>query len=165
MKTEANALADTFESVRTLARWYISKMKDADMFHEFEVSGQRLNSAYWLVAHLAWAENFLLLQALGGKALDIPYLEQFKIGAKMPEDKTGLPSVKQILDDWKEIHAAAMAHVRSLSDETLSKDNPMGMGFGGDNTYRMMLHHAIRHESMHTGHLSWLCKLYGIKTI
>ncbi len=164
-RTEANILADSFESVRSLTRWYISKLKDADMHKVFEADGKKLNSAYWVTAHLTWSEQFLLLQAIGGNPLNIPWLEQFRIGSKMPDDKNGLPPVKQVLDAWKEIHAAAMAHVRSLPDELLGKDNPAGFGFGGDNSYRMMIQHAIRHEAMHTGHLSWLCKLYGLKTI
>ncbi|MDZ4847200.1 MAG: DinB family protein [Chitinophagales bacterium] len=164
-RTEANILADNYESVRLLTKWYISKLKDVDMKKEFIVEGKSLNSAYWLVAHLIWAENFLLLQALGGKSTDIPWLEKFKIGSKLSELNKDVPEVKQLLEAWKEIHPAAMQHVRSLSDETLAKDNPMGFGFGGDNSHRMMIQHAIRHEAMHTGHLSWLCKLYGVGTI
>jgi len=164
-RTEAEILADTYENVRILTKWYLSKMKDVDMQKVFEVDGKKFNSAYWITAHLTWSEQFLLLLALGGKPLDIPWLDQFRIGAKFPDDKNGLPPIKQILDAWKEIHVAAMAHVRSLPDEVLNKDNPSGFGFGDDKSYRMMIHHAIRHESIHAGHLSWLCKLYGIKTV
>jgi hypothetical protein len=164
-RTEANVLADAYESVRVLTKWYISKLKDVDMKREFSVDGNKLNSAYWVVAHLVWAENFLLIQALGGKPFDVEWMKLFGIGSKFPDEGKGLPEMKELLDTWKLIHPAAMEHVRSLSDETLAKDNPMGMGFGGDNTYRMMIQHAIRHEAMHTGHLSWLCKLYGLKTV
>jgi len=163
--TEANILADTFESVRILTRWYLSKMKEVDMHKRFEADGKKLNSAYWVVAHLIWTEHFLLLQVLGGKTLDIPWLEQFRLGAKAQEPMQDSPDIKQLLDKWKEVHAAAMAHVRSLPDELLDKDNPMGIGFGGNNSFRMIIHHAIRHEAMHTGHLSWLCKLYGLETV
>ncbi|HXH18002.1 MAG TPA: DinB family protein [Chitinophagales bacterium] len=163
--TEANILADVYESVRALTKWYISRMKDVDMHKVFEVDGKKFNSAYWVTAHLIWSEQFLLLQTLGGKSPEIPWLEQFRMGSPVPERHDGLPSVKQILDVWKEIHSAAMKHVRSLSDEILSSDNPSGFGFGGDNSYRMMIHHAIRHEAVHTGHLSWLCKMYGIRTV
>lgn len=165
MRTEANILADSYESVRLLTKWYISKLKEADMHKEFVVEETKLNSACWIVAHLIWAENFLLLQALGGKAFEFPWLQKFGIGATPPESKSDVPEVKQLLEAWKEVHPAAMLHVRSLPDEMLVKDNPMGIGFGGDNSHRMMIQHAIRHEAMHTGHLSLLCKLYGIKTI
>lgn len=163
--TEANILADAYESVRALTKWYISKMKDVDMHKVFEVEGKKLNSAYWVTAHLAWAERFLLLQALGQQTPDIPWLKQFCIGSTMPEDSNRLPPVKQVLDTWKDIHAAAMAHLRSLPDEMLNEESPSGFGFGGNNSCRMMIHHAIRHEAMHIGHLSWLCKLYGINTV
>lgn len=164
-KTEANVLADTYESVRMLTKWYISKLKDVDMRKEFEVQGSKFNSAYWVVAHLIWAENFLLLQALGGKHADHVWLEQFRIGSDPGEVQEALPPIKEMLDAWKAIHHTAMLHVRSLPDEILSEDNPLGMGFGGDNSHRMMIQHAIRHEAIHAGHLSWLCKMHGIKTI
>ena len=165
IRTEANILADTYESVRILTRWYLAKMKDVDMHKVFEVDGKKLNSAYWIAAHLTWSEQFLLLLALGAKPLDFPWLDQFRIGSNLQEDKSGLPAVKDILDAWKEIHMAAMTHVRSLPDEALNNDNPSGFGFGDDKSYRMMIHHAIRHESIHAGHLSWLCKLHGIQTV
>ncbi len=164
-KSEANILADAFESVRTLTKWYISKMKEVDMYKEFEVEGKKLNSAYWLVAHLIWAENFLLLECLGSNGADIPWLGQFSIKSKMPESRAGLPEIKEMLDAWKTVHAKAMEHVRSLPDELLDTENPLGIGFGDDKTHRMMIQHAIRHEALHTGHLSWICKLYGIKTV
>lgn len=163
-RTEAHVLADSYESVRLLTKWYISKMKTVDMKKEFVAEGNTLNSAYWIVAHLVWAENFLLLQALGAKEFQFPWLEQFGIGGNASLSGAA-PEMKEILDAWKEIHSAAMQHVRALPDEILATDNPAGMGFGGDNSYRMMIQHAIRHEALHTGHLSWLCKLYGIKTI
>ncbi len=164
-RTEANILADAFESARTLTKWYLSRMKEADMHKVFESEGKKFNSAYWIAAHLTWSEQFLLLFALGGKTLDMPWLEQFRIGSKYHDDTSALPPVKQVLDAWKDIHVTAMAHVRSLPDDMLNRDNPAGFGFGGDNSYRMMIHHAIRHEAIHAGHLSWLCKLYGIQTV
>jgi len=163
-RTEANVLADAYESVRALTRWYLSKMKEVDMFKEFEVDDKKLNSAYWVMAHLVWAENFLLLRALGGKPVDLPWLDQFGISST-PVKRDTLPEVKHVLDEWKAVHVTAMTHVRSLPDDLLATDNPAGFGFAGDNSYRMMIQHAIRHEAMHTGHLSWLCKLYGIKTV
>lgn len=150
-RTEANILADTYENARTLTRWYLARLKEVDMHKVFEAEGKKLNSAYWITAHLAWSEQFMLLLALGGKPLDIHWMEQFRIGSKYPDDITALPPIKQILDAWKEIHVAAMAHVRSLPDDMMNRDNPAGFGFGGDNSYRMMIHHAILHEAVHAG--------------
>ena len=33
------------------------------------------------------------------------------------------------------------------------------------NIVKSALMHSIRHEGIHAGHLSWHCKLFGIKTI
>ncbi|GIV32777.1 MAG: hypothetical protein KatS3mg031_0312 [Chitinophagales bacterium] len=164
-KTEPQYLADAFESVRQLTRWYISKLKGVDLFHEFELEGKKLNCAYWIIAHLVWAENFLLLRALGGEAKTWPWLERFALGSAMPDNRSALPDIKTLLNAMKETHHASMLHVRGLSQEMLNRENPFGLAFGQDNSYRMMIHHAIRHEAMHTGHLSWLCKLYGLSTV
>ena len=164
-KTEAHVLADTFENTRALTRWYISKLKDVDMKQEFEVNGKKLNSAYWILLHLVWSENFLLLQCLDGKGFEIPWFEHVSIGKKLSMQTAGLPEVKEVLNVWKDVHATAMQHVRGLSDETLEKENHFVVGFAGDSSKRMAIHHAIRHEGLHIGQLAWLCKLYGIETV
>lgn len=61
------------------------------------------------------------------------------------------------------MHAKAIEHVRTLDDVALSAPNPTGLPFGPQ--IRDVITHAIRHESSHTGHLGWLCKLHGVKTM
>ena len=65
----------------------------------------------------------------------------------------------------KEVHEKAMAHVLTLSDEEMEAENFIGFGFGGVKTNRIMVNHAIRHEAMHTGHLSWLCKINKVESV
>jgi hypothetical protein len=47
----------------------------------------------------------------------------------------------------------------------MEAENVLGFGFGGIKTNRMMVIHAIRHEAMHTGHLSWLCKINKVESV
>ena len=164
MNTEAQLLAATFQKVRDLTKWYLSLLKNADPYKEWEVNGQKLNSVAWLAAHLIWAEDFLIVRTTGGKGADIPWLEHYKLGSDgtLHEEK---PDMKNLLSLLKQGHENAMAHLLSLTDEKLSEENPLGFGFGGDSTNRMMVQHCIRHEAMHTGHLSWLCKINGIQTV
>lgn len=163
MKTESQVLAEVMGNTRNLTRFYLSKLKGKDEFHQFEIDGKKLNSIYWLVAHLTWAENMLILGALGGPALNLGWTKHFGIGSTMP-DKEELPPFKEVLDAFKQVHETTMTFLSTVPNEELDKENPFGMGFGGDNSKRMMVHHCIRHEAQHIGHLSTLCKLFGEET-
>ena len=164
MQSEATSLADTFQKTRDLTKWYLSLLKTADPYHQWEVNGNKLNSVAWLTAHLIWAEDFLIIRATGGKGIGLEWLEHYKLGGdgSLHEEK---PDVKNLLALLKQVHENATAHLLTLSNEQLSEDNPLGFGFGGVKTNRMMIQHAIRHEGMHTGHLSWLCKINGVQSI
>jgi len=162
--TEAKILADTFQKVRDLTRWYFSLLKEADPNHTWEINGTRLNSILWVASHVAWAENNLILEGTGGKGVEIDWLPHYNIRS------TGAihdakHDMKAALNGLKLVHEKAMEHLLSLSDEAMEMENIAGIAFGKDKTNRILIQHAIRHEAMHTGHLSWLCKINGIKTI
>jgi len=161
--TQATLLAETLDQTRSLTRWYLSLLKTVDMKHRFEVNGALLNSPLWIAAHLCWAENSLILTSTGGKPSEEPWLNDFMLGAEY--DVQSLPDTKIILDTMKNIHQASMEHLASLSDESLDEPNLTGLSFGTNNSKRMMIMHAIRHEGTHIGHLSWICKLHGISTV
>lgn len=164
MTNEIQQLADTFEKVRTLTRWYLSLLKPADPYRVWEVNKQSLNSVAWLTAHLVWAEDFLIVRSTGGQAAEIPWLNHYslKSDGSLHEPQ---PDMKMLLTHLKEGHEKALAHLHTLSDKQLAETNLSGVSFGGDSTYRMVIQHCIRHEAMHTGHLSWLCKINGISSI
>lgn len=162
--TEAQILATTFDRTRGYSRWYTSKLKDFDPTRIFQTTeGTPLNSLYWLNAHLAWAEDFLILGGTHGKRLGIDWLERFGIDTN-PAQAAG-PSFKEVLDTQKMVHEAAMAHFKSISDEMLNSTNAYNFTFGGNNDVRGVLIHAIAHEGVHAGHMSWLCKMYGVETV
>ena len=161
---ESKALADTFQKTRDLTKWYLSLLKEIAPELQPQLNAQKLNSIYWLTAHLVWAENFLIIKATGGNGVEIPWLEHYKLGSDGSlHDARG--DFKSLLSDMKMVHEASMAHLLTLDDETLHQPNPVGFAFGTDNTNRMMIMHAIRHEGTHVGQLGWLCKLHGVKAI
>lgn len=164
MPTTANILADTYEMALGLVRFYTSNLKEVDPHKNWEVNGAKLNSVAWLNAHLCWSEDFLLLKAIGGKSPDVKWLEHYSFGSDGSLHEPTI-DVKTILDDRKIIHEAAMAHIRSLSDEDLEKDNLMGMSFSQSKSIKTIIQHAIRHEGTHAGQLGWLCKINGIKLV
>jgi len=161
-RTEAEILADTLDFTRGLNKWYLSLLKGTDMKHQFELNGIKLNSPLWIVAHLAWAENFLILQSTGGKPFEYGWLQHFTLGAT--PDESQLPELKEALDAMKAIHEVSLAHIKTLTDAQLDEPTLTGVNFGVDSK-RRVIQHAIRHEGTHSGHLGWICKLQGVRTV
>ncbi len=150
---------------RNLTRFYSGKLKGEDMHRVFEVNGFTTNSAYWILAHLCWAENMLLLQCMGHKGLDIPWLNDFKIGSTKGEKPANAPALKEVLSALKEIHSAALEQLSSMTDAELDEDNVLAVAFGENRSKRFMAMHAIRHEGTHMGQLSLVAKMYGKQTV
>lgn len=163
MTTEAQVLAHTMEKTREYTRMHLDKLVDQDPHRRFVCEGKELNTVYWLVAHITSTQNGLLLMATDG-----PF-EKFSWAKHFGRSSTGLPVAEcppfaEVVDSFHRIHAKAIEHIASLSEAALTGPNRTGIAIIGD-TVRDVIIHAIRHEGLHTGHLSWLCKLYGIKTM
>lgn len=163
--TSGKVLAQTMDETRNLTRFYSGKLKGEDMDRVFEINGYTTNSAYWILAHLCWAENMLLLQCMGHKGLDIPWLNDFKIGSTKGHKPAKAPELKEVLSAMKDIHTAVLELLSSMTDEELDEDNPLGLAFGENRSKRFMAMHAIRHEGTHLGQLSLIAKMYGKQTV
>jgi len=163
-KTETQTLVEMLELSRDLTKFYLSKLKDKDIHKTFEVEGIQLNSILWLMAHITVSENWLLLVCTGGDRVKIPWARQFGLGSEIPK-KEDCPPFEEVLDYFYQVHKKATTYISQLTDEDLGKPTTNGINFGGEDSVRAIIKHAIRHEGTHTGHLGWLCKLYGIKTI
>jgi len=163
MPSEIEVLAHMMERTRQFTLSYFDRLKDQDLHRKFVCEGKELNTAYWIIAHLAVTENGLLLMATGGPFEKFSWAKHFSVGGKgLPEEEC--PPFETVLDTFHGVHAKAIAHLRSLPDAALEGPNPTNMTILGP-TLRDVITHAIRHEGSHIGHLGWLCKLYGIKTV
>ena len=162
--SEAIILHDTFQKTRDLTRWYLSLLKENDVHKRWEVNGARMNSIIWLASHITWAENTLILKGTGGEPVAVDWLEHYNISSE-GDVHHAEHNMKTVMDTLKAVHEKASAHLLSVSDEKMEAENVIGFGFGGIKTNRILVQHAIRHEAMHTGHLSWLCKINKIQTI
>jgi hypothetical protein len=163
MPTEAQVLAHTMDRTRQYTLFYLNKLKDQDLHRRFICEGKELNTAFWLMAHLTATQNGLLLMSTGG-----PF-EKFSWAKHFGRASTGLPPEQcppftEVYETFERIHAKAIAHVAAMPDSALEAPNPTGIALIGP-TLRDVIIHAIRHEALHTGHLSWLCKLYGLSTM
>ncbi|MBL7955241.1 MAG: DinB family protein [Flavobacteriales bacterium] len=168
MPTEGAVLAYTVEKTREYTQYYLRKLvegiPDQAAFHRrFVREGHELNSAYWLIAHIAVTQNGLLLMSTGGPFEKFSWAKYFgRGGAGLPPDQC--PPLNELLDTFERIHSKAVAHIAALPDEALDGPNVTGIAMIGT-TVRDVIIHGIRHEALHTGHLSWVCKLHGIATM
>jgi hypothetical protein len=165
MKNESQIIASILDDTRKLT-WAVFDQinQNADVHRRFNCEGIELNSAYWIMAHLAVTQNFLVLRSTGGEAVRFPWAKMFGMGVQHPAaaDCPPFDEIKSVLND---VHEKAVKHVMGLDPATLDLPNTTGFVFLGENSHRSALVHAIRHENMHSGHLSWICKLSGLKTI
>jgi len=162
IKTEAQVLAEMLDSTREFTKWYLSTLKEVDVYKEFEVDGKKFNPVIWEIGHLANSENFLGTYLTGGKSLKFNWAPLFGIGVTPPA-KEEYPDYKDIWDTFKEVHENTMRHIAALTDEQL--DAPSKMEFAMITDVRGAIQHCIRHEGTHIGHLGWLAKMHGVKTV
>lgn len=161
---ETEILANTFQTVRNLTKYYFSLFPDDKLHEETIINGKKLNTAYWLAAHLVWTEHFLILQGVGNINMCIPWLNEFEIGST-PSKKNAWPEYKEVMDTMDMVHDKAINVIKELPDEELNKENYLNYTFSGVNSKKVLITHAIRHEPMHVGQLSWLLKIHGVETV
>jgi len=164
MKTEAQILAEAFEFMRGLTKFYLSKLEGVDVNQCLEIEGKKYNSPYWIAAHIVWSEHFLLIEGMGAPDMNISWIDQFSFGSD-PTQIMEKPEYSEILEKLDEVHEMAMEKLLSMTDEELDEPNEINATFGGVNNKRNVIKHAIRHEPMHVGQLSWILKANGIKMV
>ncbi|MCB0793048.1 MAG: DinB family protein [Flavobacteriales bacterium] len=164
MSQEAQVLAATLDRARGYTRYHLKQLEGRDPHHRFVINGVALNSMYWIVAHLASSENFLVLRATGGPMQRFSWAKHFNMGTAPPDPKE-LPPFDEVRAMFDDVHACSLAHIRTLSDDQLAEPHAARMRLGGTDQVRDVLMHAIRHEGLHCGHLSWTCRLHGIATM
>lgn len=162
--SESLVLANVMDKTREITELYLNLLKDSDIHKVFEADGKPLNSAIWIMAHLPVTQNFLMLRSTGAEHVKIPWARLVGLGSNPPE-KDQYPPVDEIRSVMQEVHLKSLNHVKGLSPEQLELPNTSGFNFMGIHSFRDVIIHCIRHEGTHAGHLGWLCKLQGIKTI
>jgi hypothetical protein len=162
--TQGQLLAETMAGTRDLVYFYLNKIEPEYWNRSLEINGKKMNTVSWLAAHLAWAENMLILQGCADKNLGKPWFEHFAIRKEAPPVEL-YPSPDELRAAMKEVHEASMEVVAALSDEQLLEPNNHDMAFKRGNTKMHIIIHHIRHEGTHAGQLSLLCKGLDVATI
>lgn len=162
--TEIETLASNMDFARQFTKFYFKDLKHADIHHRFELNGKLLNSAFWQIAHLTAAENWLLLHGLGGQMEKFSWAKHFLPGST-PPTAADCPPIAEIIECATLVHSKALEHVRSLTAEQINEEHRIGFSVGAAGTKRECLMHAARHEAAHAGQLAILCSLHGISKV
>jgi uncharacterized damage-inducible protein DinB len=165
MKTEIEALIQLIDGTRKLVHFALKKIEDRDLRKRFEIEGRKINSVYWLIAHMAWAENNLLLRSTSGPNPALPWLKHFALGKPAEEGEINGPSWEEVKAGFKKVHELSMKHLETLDPALLDSPNNLDWEIMGGKTMRHTIMHHIRHENNHTGQLLLIVNLYGVKTI
>lgn len=162
--TEGFILAETLDSARQLTNYYLHKSNGLEVGRRFEVNGFTTNSIHWVVAHLAWAQDLLLLQGIGNTGNNLPWFAAVSIGQPYP-NPADLPPYEEAVETLNAIHQQCLDLIKPLGFEDLNAPNHLGFKFGNNNSMRAIIHHCIRHEGTHAGHLGWLLRMHGGKAV
>ena len=135
--SETNILAGVLNSARQLSLFYLKQADGLDKTKTFTVDGFTTNSILWLVCHLVWAEDFLVLQGLGTNRMNIPWLEHFRLGAEYP-DASVLPPYEEAFDVLHNVHTEVMSLLHTFPDEALNETNNVGLKFGAGDSKRIL---------------------------
>lgn len=160
-KSESEILAEVYEMVRGLSIFYLSNLSKIDIDKRIEADGIKYNSAYWIAAHLVWTEHSLILNGIAGEDMKIDWLNDYAYGCD-PDKIKNKPPIEEVLKTMDEVHEKALSVIKNQTDEQLDEDNLFGESFGGSKSKRTLIIHAIRHEPMHIGQLSWILKSNGL---
>lgn len=157
-------LIKAYEMARNLSKFYISKLEGLDLYKVYKINGVKMNSAYWILAHLVWTEHFLIIEGIGGESIGIEWLDDFGFGSE-PDKIENPPSIDEVNNRFEEVHKRAIEILNNMTDELMESDNNIEANFGGSKSKECVLMHAIRHEPMHIGQLSWILKANGVKMV
>ncbi|MBL7982361.1 MAG: DinB family protein [Flavobacteriales bacterium] len=161
---QAALLAELMDHTHAFTLQHMERLDGKDLHQRFSVGGTQLNSPFWILAHLAVSENWLVLRGTGGPFQKFSWAKQFTLGSTPPLPAE-CPSLEEVMDTYAQVHSLAIEHVRDLSDEALKSPHLALMNLDGGTDMKAVIKHHIRHESSHNGHLGWLCKLHGLPTI
>lgn len=162
--SRSKLLAEITDNTRDLAYFYLSKLDEKDWFIEPEANGKKINSVAWTLCHMTWAQNHLILKGCSDQAVSNSWLDMFAIGSTPPPFEK-YPVLDEIKNEMKTIHQKSIEVLSNMDDDELMKPNNTSIKFKRGDAKLQIINHHIRHEAMHIGHLSILCKLLDAKTI
>jgi uncharacterized damage-inducible protein DinB len=162
--TEAQTWIYMLQKTREQTLGYLTKLSEENLHQPFQLEGCRINSIFWISAHLAVSANFLLLHTTGAERVKLPWARAYGLGGNgLPENEA--PPIAEVLEALNEIQKRAESFIGPMTDTDFAKPTVTGTNFGGEDSLRSIISHHIRHENAHAGQLGLICKALGKPTI
>ena len=162
MNLVAQTIAEMLDQCRKFNRYYISLLDYARLHESYTFDNLQMNTAYFIVGHLAWTEWGIITQSLDGPEFPAPAIEKFHIGSQKGSHPVDLPFA-DLVAEMDRIHQYALNYIQGLSEEQLEEKVYVAPA-RWNTVRRKALYHMIRHESFHTGQLAWIAKVHGART-
>jgi DinB superfamily len=119
----------------------------------------QMNSIGWIVGHLTWQEQRVLLHRSQGIMLFPDIQERFAFGAPM-----STPSLAEMLKAWRKVSRAADPFLNVLTTKALLRDLPLN-GRPSGQSQGSALQRLIYHYWFHIGEIQAIRQILGHKRL
>jgi hypothetical protein len=119
----------------------------------------QMNSIGWIVGHLTWQEQRVLLHRSQGIMLFPDIQERFAFGAPM-----STPSLAEMLKAWRKVSRAADPFLDALTAKALLRDLPLN-GRPSGQSQGSALQRLIYHYWFHIGEIQAIRQILGHKRL
>jgi len=164
MTSEPITLANMLDFTRQMTLFYLKQAGNVDKAKTFTIGDYTTNSIQWIIAHLAWAETYLILRGVGNHDYHKSWFELFAMGKPSPAANK-FPAYKEVFSTFNQVHKTAIAIIRDLPDAALDEINHIDLKLAAGQAKRIVIMHCIRHENAHTGQIGILLRMHGKKVI
>ena len=164
MKSELQIISDITHNTRRLTNWYFRFLKEDQFFHRWQLGEKKINSPYWIMAHLASTQGSII-NMMGGPAMPEDWPRDFTLGSQTTDWQEHWPDLEFVRQTFSAVHKAASKYILALGTEQLDLDFPNANYHRIFRTNRDALYHIIRHEGYHCGQIGLICKMHNIDTI
>lgn len=161
MNLVSQTAAEMLDQSRKFTLFYLSQLDAERIYERHTFDGAPINSAHFIMGHLAWAEWLFMTENLNQSDFEAPLAQRFHIKAK-EEDVEAKLSFQEMQEEMARIHSATLESIRKLDSEALEEEvfvTPANWR----TTRKKAIFHIIRHESFHTGQLALIAKVQGGK--
>jgi len=121
--------------------------------------GETLNHALWLTGHMAWAEDYLVLEVPKGAAVRRKDWDALfdHTSEKLPADQ--YPSFDEVVSEYRRVHGDVLKRLAALTPGDLARASASGQRWFP--TAAHAISHQVTHGHYHLGQFVLLEKLWS----
>jgi hypothetical protein len=160
--SEKDLLLDAFREIHSFYnQWLLALASGFDDKTGLEKPKESVNHALWLLGHMTWLQDALLVEVPTGKSFrNKEWDVLFKIGSeRFPDER--YPSYSEVLDHCRKVGEEIAGYLRDFPEDDLGK--PCHQMTDWFKTPVSAMLSFLRDGNYHLGQMSYLAKLLEIK--